>query len=345
MTLVEYYKHHFPVETVVRMLEGLGPLDCMEIAIRGRTSNGKDFFRRYNSATDATTLRDLVGRPEIREVHFGGFFEQRVSREYCSEHPAVKKPLVIDVDLQDFGPVQRIGIQKEDLAKCDAFLSLVLLGIEVLKVALEDAFGFKKFACFYSGRRGAHIWVLDERAFGLSSEARSAIVDSLTATRGSIPLHSFPPYSRAVDRLMSGFGNLALLDDDAYASSFVKRMKIKKLSFCDFENEVIGREGAFERWAHIQKRIKAGDVWMQDMLRNLVVQDTWPPIDAAVSASAGHLTKAPFSVHASTGRIAVALPTNAVEFDPASCPSLQNLKGLQRSCAKVSVTSNFVDQW
>lgn len=346
MFLHDYYASAFPAETVASILN-LSPLDRMEVALRGRTTNGTDFFTRYNSAANAADLRRLATQPNIREVHFGGFYVERVSKAHCSRNAAVARPLVIDVDLQDYLPVQKIGVSKDDLDKCDAFLPLVLLGMEVLKVALTDAFGFESFVCFYSGRRGAHLLALDKRAFELTEQARSAIAASLSVKGGSVPLHSFPSYSRAVDLLMDEFGSLPLLEDDSYASSFVQRMNIKKSAFVDFENEVVGREGAAERWKHIRRRVEAGDEWMLCMLRRMVVEDVWPPIDAAVTATIGHLAKAPFSVHASTGRVAVALPDKCTEFDPSACPSLSNLDGLQKNAASVStkIAVRDMDTW
>lgn len=338
MTLQDYYKSWFPADTVVSMFKTLAPLNHMEIALRGTSSTGNDFFRRYNAAADAKAMRELVAQPHIREIHLGGFYTQPVSREHCSKTPPRAKPLVFDIDLQDYRPIQEViwnGVAKDNLTKCDLFLPLVLIGLEALKVALGDAFGFRSFACFYSGRRGAHLIVLDKAAFDLTEDARSAIASSLTVNSEGVPLHCFPAYTRAVELLVAGFAKLPLLEDDIYTKSLVERLNIKNPKFAGFVNEVVGREGAQERWAHIRKRIDTEDPWMATKLRKLVVEDVWPPIDTQVTARIGHLSKAPFSVHASTGRIAVALPDDCTEFDPKTCPSIATLSGLQKNAASV----------
>jgi DNA primase small subunit len=49
-----------------------------------------------------------------------------------------------------------------------------------LNVRRADDFGFSNIMWVYSGRRGVHCWVCDERARVLSDEARAAIVRYLS---------------------------------------------------------------------------------------------------------------------------------------------------------------------
>lgn len=348
--LVQYHSQHYPAQQIVKLLTTCMPLSHMEVAIRGKTSAGGDYFSRYNCAGDASQLRQLAAARKATEIHFGAFYADSATREHCTLHPPVGKPFVIDLDLQDCPATAHFKVPKENLQKCDRFLPLVLLGVEALKAALHDAFGFVHFACFYSGRRGVHMWVLDQRAFMLSPEARSAVTAALTAGGQGLPLYKFPSFARAVDVLFAGFGCLPLLEDDDYASEFVAciglQQKVDRLrvgarkQFAELRNEVFGRDSASERWKHIQKRVdETGEEWIKERLRRLVVGQTWPKLDAAVSATTEHLTKSPFAVHSSTGRICVALPSPATAFDARTCPTVLDTRGLQKAVARIPGTA------
>lgn len=53
------------------------------------------------------------------------------------------------------------------------------IGAEILSQALEQDFGFKDFIWFYSGRRGIHCWVSDERARKMTNDVRDAVTEYL----------------------------------------------------------------------------------------------------------------------------------------------------------------------
>jgi DNA primase small subunit len=61
-------------------------------------------------------------------------------------------------------------------------------------------------------------------------------------------------------------------------------------------------------------------------MEDIVLQYTWPRIDAEVSKHRNHLLKAPFCVHPKTGRVCVPVdPTRVEEFDPARVPTVGQL--------------------
>jgi DNA primase small subunit len=50
---------------------------------------------------------------------------------------------------------------------------------EVLYLSLTQDFGFKNILWVFSGRRGIHLWVCDQKARKMSNEVRSAVIDNL----------------------------------------------------------------------------------------------------------------------------------------------------------------------
>lgn len=61
-------------------------------------------------------------------------------------------------------------------------------------------------------------------------------------------------------------------------------------------------------------------------MEDIILQYTWPRIDAEVSKHRNHLLKAPFCVHPKTGRVCVPVdPTRIDEFDPAKVPTVGQL--------------------
>ena len=66
------------------------------------------------------------------------------------------------------------GISKDDLRTCDMNWPLVAVGLEVCKQVLQTGFGFKHILPVYSGRRGGHLWICDERACRMDDAARDA---------------------------------------------------------------------------------------------------------------------------------------------------------------------------
>ena len=61
-------------------------------------------------------------------------------------------------------------------------------------------------------------------------------------------------------------------------------------------------------------------------MEDIILQYTYPRLDAEVSKHRNHLLKAPFCVHPKTGRVCVPVdPERVDEFDPARVPTVGQL--------------------
>ena len=61
-------------------------------------------------------------------------------------------------------------------------------------------------------------------------------------------------------------------------------------------------------------------------MEDIILQYTYPRLDAEVSKHRNHLLKAPFCVHPKTGRVCVPVDPDAIDdFDPAHVPTVSQL--------------------
>jgi len=93
----------------------------------------------------------------------------------------VAKELCFDIDLTDYDDVRTCCDKANICARCWRFISLA---IRVLDRALRDDFGFAHILWVYSGRRGAHAWVCDQKARVMNDKERRAIVGYFEVVRG-----------------------------------------------------------------------------------------------------------------------------------------------------------------
>jgi DNA primase small subunit len=93
----------------------------------------------------------------------------------------IAKELCFDIDMDAYDPIRTCCSGSQVCKKCWTF---IVMAIKVLDGALKDDFGFKHILWVFSGRRGAHAWVCDQRARLMDDARRRAIVGYLDLLRG-----------------------------------------------------------------------------------------------------------------------------------------------------------------
>ena len=339
-----FYRNHFPYEAIGALLKRNGPLTHREFAAESELDGGSPVWRRYlhcvtRSKDTAISIHALEikqavtqfkGRVnDLRVIHIGGVYPNTPAKNVS----AIGRELVIDIDATDY---EHLHLLKSDLAACDASWPLVAFGLQIAESLLCDEFAYSEFLRVYSGGRGAHLYVLDEHAFRLNQEARSAIAANINLTMDK--------NGAAVDSILALATTHDLLDN---CWSFFKKECLKSkedggLGFFDEDDDVeafFGRTGCqhhgrmrelakmaclssrhglarFEFLADAVHNEFAPTDWLKALTKAMLAM-VWPRLDIKVSEGIGHVLKAPFSIHARTGRVAIPLFQNPSNFDPA----------------------------
>ena len=328
-----YWENGFPHTSVAAFIKMCGDLSHTEIALETTS-----FFRRYCTAEH---LDSLVRTTGLMTIHVGATWSGvpcKAPRDELLKLDAAspeRRMFVVDLDVQDYP----FSIAKEDQRGNDRALPCVLVGVEILKRLLSDTFGFEQTVTFYSGRRGVHLYVLDERAVAMTDEARAAVATFFSIDKTTQRLHGasvleHPNFNYLYDELVLpafedvivASDGVGLLNDPKGIRVFMRLLDVNVLK--SLEGELFGRPDGPSRWNHVKKQVEelvssnpAKFGWVETRLREVVMSFVWPRADIAVSAKMGHLLKIPFGAHPSTGRIAVPIFAHST-FRPADVPTV-----------------------
>ena len=351
LTPAEYYAKHYPYEQLVKLLTRNGDdLANCEFAIEGKTNAGDKLYKRYVSVRSPSELRDAVSRfTGVTAFHFGAFYSEGSAKEAVKsgESVPVRRVLSFDIDLTD---LEFLELKDDDgsvsAEKCDAAYPVSAAAAYIVRTVMRKAFGFSEILIVYSGRRGVHVHVFDEKAMALDDEGRSAILAYVncgmaktdshapTGVRLIMDLHGL---RGLVHKVFHTFivGRLNLFEKAPARLALLDRLKLA--SYEEYEKfaptlaplatDVLRCRSGAEAWSLIEERIQSTNVdWMLERLDCVMLAYVWPRLDEAVTRSLGHLTKVPFSCHAASGRVAVAMATdrrNIFTFSPATqAPSI-----------------------
>ncbi|KAF2195499.1 DNA primase small subunit [Zopfia rhizophila CBS 207.26] len=304
-----------------------------------------DAYLRYQSFPTADLLRKqciqlLPSRFELGPVYSTNPRDRKTMRKASAFRPLAKE-LVFDIDMTDYDDIRTCCTGASICHKCWAFITMA---IKVVDVALREDFGFKHIMWVYSGRRGAHAWVCDKRAREMDDSKRRAVAGYLELLKGGDqggkkvnarrPLH--PHLERSLNILKEHFQTSILLEQDpwveekaAHLLQLLPDQKLKEALQKKWDSSP-SRPSAL-KWSDIDNVAKSGALskGSKDLLeakQDIVLEYTYPRLDAEVSKKLNHLLKSPFVVHPGTGRVCVPIDTRKVEeFDPLSVPTVTQL--------------------
>ncbi|KAI0266461.1 prim-pol domain-containing protein [Gloeopeniophorella convolvens] len=312
-----------------------------------------DAYLRYNSFTTADEFKKQTCALNPARFEIGPVYTAR-PRDKKTVRPGAFTPaqreLVFDIDMTDYDGVRTCCSGADICKRCWGFIGAA---VRVLDSAVRQQFGYQHLLWVYSGRRGIHLWVSDREAMALTDDQRRSLVNFLTVVQGGKEMHKkvnvrpvikgrtgdLPPsIQEAVDQLAGPFGDLILLDQDCFKNEDGWEHLIQLIPDTEIAGNLTKRwrkeenRSSDDKWSDLKEEVKrhykapSERVPMKRAMEDIILQYTYPRIDAEVSKHRNHLLKAPFCVHPKTGRICVPVdPERIDDFDPELVPTVGQL--------------------
>eukprot|EP00961_Rhodomonas_salina_P296798 3936664-Rhodomonas_salina.3 len=309
---------------------------------------------RYKSFSDTSALHNFLVKRVPERIELGAVYSERPDQKLLC--PVFKeKEFVIDIDLTDFGSIFSTQNDPGD-ASFPASWTFLVTAIILLDRLLREDFGFQQLLWVWSGMKGVHCWVADERARVMPKAAREAVTSYLQFHRpeseqkaDGMPLDL--PFQRAVDTLVK----LELFDKMLIEQEWLRPDRrecvLKVLPDEELRKEV---ERALDGvapdlkgdqkflWKTLRSVLKTPrnetsrrkarkSKWKRvDIAKNItsymILHLCYPVLDANVSKAPCHLLKIPFAVHPKTNYISVPLNVQEItEMDPSELPTLKKV--------------------
>eukprot|EP00871_Galdieria_phlegrea_P005729 jgi/Galph1/643/GphlegSOOS_G5298.1 len=341
-----YYEKYFPADLIFRWLsysfqQKNHLFERRELSF----TLENDVYLRYLSFESAEELRTALLQKLPVKIDIGAVYNYPPSgHSQITLFTPIEREFVIDIDLTDYETVA-LAHSEDEVQLCDDNWYLIATAVELLDETLKKDFGFHDILWVYSGRRGVHGWVCDERARKLSDECREAIVEYLSVRVPSVfkelsetqsaeyaktgiqddllmSWNKLNPFrKRCYNRLHNIFLQYVVKNPVFLTSHFRKYLCLLPKLLIEDVLEVLPSEfsetEAENSWNRIERIVEKDNKF--GFIICLVFHYLYPRLDVNVSRHINHLLKAPFCLHPKTQRVCVPFLANHVwSFQP-SC--------------------------
>ena len=368
-----YYSNFFPYDMYFYWL-GQGNIDQFQRREFSFTLEN-DIYFRFQSFTSSEELKKKLIQYCPKKIDIGAIYNVLPTqhKEAPNFFPQ-EKEIVFDIDMTDYDDI-RTCCQEAKL--CDKCWKYMIVAYEILDQILKEDFGFQNILYAFSGRRGIHAWLCDERARKLKDNGRMAIANYIKYKVSNVkmevsqglrePIH--PLYERAIQTIDKYFN--IILDEQNLLNDEKGKNLLKGLI-----NAYFGNDAQMERIDNIlnSKDNKVSNIKLnliQDYLKNIQSQKKnikkdltrlcisdfklnilYPRLDINVSTHINHLLKSPFCIHPKTGLVAVPLSEKDImNFKIEDIPRLDKLvedfkNNRKNECFEkyIQYFQNFVNQ-
>uniref|UniRef100_A0A7S1KTT3 DNA primase n=1 Tax=Percolomonas cosmopolitus TaxID=63605 RepID=A0A7S1KTT3_9EUKA len=331
--LKKYYKTLFPIETLVSYYtcSNTAPLSHREFSFtRG------DIYMRYKSFQDCASLKKSLLQIIPHKIDIGAIYNQDPSYKSSDLSP-IEKEFCVDIDISDYDDIRTCC---KGASLCHKCWPLMHSAIDILNFAFREWFAFESILWVFSGRRGIHGWVNDERVIRYNHQERSAVAEFIhlyaSNQNNKSKIHLSKPHPMFdMDSPLFAIAEkwfIRIAHDldwihNQHICQFISDEEIRQMvSTLIEESQVSSVEMLWDAIKDLlldQKKVKSGG---RTLIHEIVYTFVYPRLDINVSKQTHHLLKSPFVVHPKTGLVCMAIPDDEVlRFDPDSAPSLDKL--------------------
>ncbi len=179
-----------PVLCKLMTQSGKIPLKNVILVPRWLKPDGGTSMGKYDSFNSVQDILDFATKNGPINFQLGGIFNAPPSDELKNGHKqgvlSATGPPVLDIDINDYNRenVCDCGERKIMCDKC--YQHFLFPAQQVLEYLLYSVFGFKKVLFVYSGKRGMHTWILDERAWNWTKSQRKSFLAGISHDSVSI---------------------------------------------------------------------------------------------------------------------------------------------------------------
>ena len=350
--LTRYYRSDaFPLSTLVKLAthNSRFPLERVELGFVVNDSYWRN--RRFGSGIH---LKDFITLMKPQRMELGPVHPSTAIVKDSYNTLPLQKFLVFDCDMEDISEkhpdmyVRRCACRGSARVCGEGCWFYMRVAVKCLVYVLREIIGCRTIVPVYSGRRGVHVWVMDERFQTCSEEERSAIVERIKMI-GDPARYYHGEYGPYVENL--------ILRDEFYANfldgprlvcapeiaQIVQQMIFEQQSNNDHQHryqrlseqivEALVRTQmeanpalARREWQAFCTLMSSDDEegLVPDFERRFIFRMMYPRLDAGVTIKHHHLVKFPFVVHPGSRRCAIPIP-NIDTWTPDMAPRLSEL--------------------
>ena len=337
-----YYANFFPYEMYFSWL-GRDEVEQFQRREFSFTLENDVYFR-FQSYKNSEELKSKLIQYCPKKIDIGAMYNV-LPTEHKTADPFFpqEKEIVFDIDMTDYDDIRTCCQEAKLCNKCWKYM---IVAYKILDMILKEDFGFQHILYAFSGRRGIHAWLCDERARKLKDDGRIAIANYIKYKLANVkmdispelkePLH--PMYERAIKVCDEYFKDVLdeqnLLNNEKgqnllkglIKAYFVKDYNEAKIQDILDDPEVKKSSQKLKFIEEILSKIPKTEVTRGLCINDFKLNILYPRLDINVSTHINHLLKSPFCIHPKTGLVAVPLSEEDIlNFKMDDIPRLDQL--------------------